>query len=146
MDRRNFLKTTGTFIAGATIARSAFANAAGGANPSQGRIVLPINRNWRYSRSVVEGAHARDFDDSGFERVVVPHTNVRLPWHSFDDKQYEFISVYRRHFKLPARSKGNHVFVDFEGVMTASTVYLTELALENIRADSRHSLSTLLRM
>ncbi len=28
MDRRNFLKTTGTFIAGATIARSALANGA----------------------------------------------------------------------------------------------------------------------
>jgi len=27
----------------------------------------------------VEGAHAGDFDDSTFERVVVPHTNVRLP-------------------------------------------------------------------
>ena len=36
MDRRNFLKTTGTFIAGATIARSAFANAAAEANASPG--------------------------------------------------------------------------------------------------------------
>ena len=61
MDRRKFLKTTGTFIAGATIARSAFANAKGESNPPQGRLVLPINRNWRYSRTVVEGAHARDF-------------------------------------------------------------------------------------
>ena len=73
---------------------------------------------------MVEGAHARDFDDSGFERVVVPHTNVRVPWHSFDEKSYEIVSCYRRRFKLPAEARGHHVFVDFEGVMTASTVWI----------------------
>jgi len=123
MDRRNFLKTTGTFIAGASIARSALANAA--SEPAAaGRLILSMNRNWRFSRSVAEGSHTRDFDDSGYERVVIPHTNVRLPWHSFDEKTYEFISSYRRRFKLPAEAKGKHVFVDFEGAMTASTVWL----------------------
>ncbi len=107
MDRRNFLKNTGTFIAGATIARSALANAATEPNPSQGRLVLPLNRNWRYSRTVVEGAHRRDFDDSGYERVVIPHTNIRLPWHSFDEKSYEFVSSYRRRFKLPSEAQGS---------------------------------------
>ena len=124
MDRRNFLKTTGTFIAGATIARSALANAAAEANAAPGRLVLPMNRNWRFSRTVAEGAHARDFDDSGYERVVIPHTNVRLPWHSFDEKSYEFVSSYRRRFKLPPEARGKRVFVDFEGVMTASTVWI----------------------
>src|SRR5271165_6795368 len=90
----------------------------------QGRIVLPINRNWRYSPKVVDGGHAIAFDDSGFDHVVVPHTNRRLPWHSFDEKSYEFVSLYRRPFKLPAETKGRRVFVDFEGVMTASTVWI----------------------
>jgi beta-galactosidase len=56
--------------------------------------------------------------------VVVPHTNIKLPWHSFDDKDYEFVSIYRRRFKLPSEARGKHVFVDFEGVMTASTVWI----------------------
>ncbi len=122
MDRRKFLKTTGTFIAGATIARSTLAT--GASEPAQGRLVLPLNRNWRYSRMVAEGAHARDFDDSGYERIVIPHTNVRLPWHSFDEKSYEFVSSYRRRFKLPPEARGHRVLVDFEGVMTASTVWI----------------------
>ncbi|HYK48577.1 MAG TPA: beta galactosidase jelly roll domain-containing protein, partial [Terriglobales bacterium] len=124
MDRRNFLKTTGSFIAGATIARSPLANAAAEPSSAQGRLVLPMNRGWRFSRAVAENAHARDFDDSGYERVVIPHTNVGLPWHSFDEKSYEFISSYRRRFKLPAAARGHRVFVDFEGVMTASTVWI----------------------
>jgi len=116
----SFLKTTGTLIAGATLVPSAFAEP----ETSEGRLVLPMNRSWLYSRTVVKGAHRKDFDDSGYEKVVVPHTNVRLPWHSFDEKSYEFVSSYRRHFKVPAEARGKHVFVDFEGVMTASTVWL----------------------
>ena len=37
---------------------------------------------------------------------------------------YEFVSSYRRRFKLPPEAKGKHVFVDFEGAMTASTVWM----------------------
>src|SRR6201993_723953 len=129
MDRRDFLKTTGTFIAGTTIARSAFTSVTNQPDASQGRLVLPMNRNWRYSSKVAEGSHARDFDDSGFDRVVIPHTNVRLPWHGFDEKAYEFVSVYRRRFRLPPEARGQRVFVDFEGVMTASIVWLNGVRL-----------------
>ena len=130
IDRRNFLKTTGTVIAGSTLVRRAFADPAGqAASATNGRMILPINRNWRYSRSVVEGGHEKTFDDSAFERVVVPHTNIKLPWHSFDDKSYEFVSLYRRHFRLPPEARGRHVFVDFEGVMTASTVWINGVRL-----------------
>jgi beta-galactosidase len=126
MDRRDFLKTTSTVIAGATLARGALA----GASPlpadsnADGRMILPINRNWRFNKSYVEGAHTKNFDDSAFERVVIPHTNARLSWHGFDDKSYEFVSLYRRRFKLPAEARGHRVFVDFEGAMTASTVWI----------------------
>jgi beta-galactosidase len=92
-------------------------------------MVLPMNRNWRFHNSVIDAAHRRDFDDSAFERVVVPHTNIRLPWHSFDDKDYEFVSMYRRRFKLPAEARGRRVFVDFEAVMTASTVWINGVRL-----------------
>ncbi len=81
------------------------------------------------SPAKVEGAQAPEFDDSGFERVVIPHTNVRLPWHNFDDKDYEFVSTYRQRFKLPQAARGRRVFVDFEGVMTASTVWINGVSL-----------------
>jgi beta-galactosidase len=131
MERRDFLKTTGTILAGATVASglSAAANAAESAPTATGRLVLPINRNWRFSPTASAAAHERDFDDSGFARVVVPHTNLRVPWHSFDEKSYQFVSVYRRRFRLPPTARGRRVFVDFEGVMTASTVWLNGVRL-----------------
>ena len=126
MDRRDFIRTTGTLVAGAGFVPHALSEKASLKTDAdaKGRLVLPINRNWRYSTKVQEGAHEKNFDDSGFARVVVPHTNIRLPWHGFDENQYEFVSVYRRRFKLPPEARGQRVFVDFEGVMTASTVWL----------------------
>ncbi len=129
MQRRDFLKTTSAVMAGAALAPGALAEAARASSSAGGRLVLPMNRNWRYHHKFVQGAHEKNFDDSGFQRVVIPHANVRLPWHSFDDKQYEFVSIYRRKFKLPPEAKGKRVFVDFEGVMTASTVHINGVNL-----------------
>jgi len=130
MNRRNFLKATGTLIASTAVSNSvSTAYAAESAGADSGRVVLPINRRWRYSPKTSAAAHERAFDDSGFDRVTVPHTNVRLPWHGFDDKEYEFVSMYRRHFRLPAGARGRRVFVDFEGVMTASTAWLNGVRL-----------------
>jgi beta-galactosidase len=122
MDRRDFMKTATTLLVSATLPGSEFAQTVASGN--QGRLVLPMNRGWLYSPSFVEGGHKLGFDDSKFDRVVIPHTNVPLPWHGFDDKTYEFISLYRRRFKLPPEAREQRVFVDFEGVMTASTVWI----------------------
>jgi beta-galactosidase len=131
LDRREFIKTTGTALAGAAIAKNGVAET--GTKTTPERLVLPINRNWRYSAKVVPGGHERSFDDSHFERVIVPHTNIQLPWHGFDDKEYEFLSLYRRKFRLPAEARGQRVFVDFEGVMTASTVWINGAPLGEYR-------------
>ena len=121
MKRRDFLKTTGTLAAAAALPGvTGFA-----ATPeATGRTILPINRGWRFHPAKVTGSESPSFDDSHFERVILPHTNVTMPWHSFDDKDYEFISTYRRRFKYPEAARGRRVFVDFEGAMTASTVWI----------------------
>ena len=126
MDRRRFLERTSTLLAGAALTPKppTAGESRSGPPAAGGRLVLPMNRSWRFSRTVDPQGHARDFDDSGFERVVVPHSNARLPWHGFSEKASQFVSVYRRHFRLPPEARGRHVFVDFEGVMTASTVWI----------------------
>jgi beta-galactosidase len=128
LDRRDFLKTTGTLFATAALPG---ASALAGAEEQslEGRAVLPMNRNWRYHPAKVDGAELPGFDDSKFERVVIPHTNISLPWHSFDDKEYEFVSTYRRRFKTPRDAQGKRIFVDFEGAMTASTVWINGVLL-----------------
>ena len=126
MQRREFIKLTGTVIAASTLqGASAFAVE----NAMEARTTLPLNCKWRYHPTKVEGAHLASFNDAAFESIVIPHTNVKLPWHNFDDKDYEFISTYRRRFRYPAAAKGKRVFVDFEGAMTASTVWINGVSL-----------------
>jgi len=83
-----------------------------------------MNRNWLFGAKAVPGAAEPAFEDRHFERVTLPHSNQVLPWHSFDDRSYEYVSIYRRHFQPPSGAQGQRVFVDFEGTMTAAVVTL----------------------
>src|ERR1019366_4756905 len=108
-----------TFLAGAGAA-AALGRAQNTPPAVPPRRTYSLNRNWRFAASVTPGSHAPGFDDSKFSRVTLPHTNVELPWHSFDDQAYEFVSIYRRHFYAPPAWNGKRVFVDFGGMMTAA--------------------------
>jgi len=77
-----------------------------------------------YGDVAIPGSTDPGFDDSDFERVTVPHANRTFPWHGFDDRDYQFVSVYRRHFAPPEGLRDRRIFVDFEGVMAAATVTL----------------------
>lgn len=97
------------------------------------RRVFPLNHNWLFSEQNLPRATQSVFNDAGFKRVMIPHTNKLLPWHGFDDKEYEFVSVYRRHFRLPPEVSGQRAFVDFGGVMTAATVWINGQKLGEYR-------------
>ena len=121
LDRRSFLKTSGTGLVGLSLVHS-MANAKPIPYHSLQRRIFPLNHGWLYSDKVAANSTRPEFDDRHFERVTIPHANRRLPWHGFDDKEFQFVSVYRRHFQLPGELRGQRVFVDFGGVMTAATV------------------------
>ena len=93
-----------------------------GPPPDPNRRVYELNRNWLFGGTAGPGVSAPGFDDSAWQRITLPHTNVRLPWHSFDEADFQFVSAYRRHFRALPGWKGKRVFLDFEGAMAASTV------------------------
>src|SRR5205085_11041129 len=117
MNRREFVKASGAVLAAGAFAPSAAASGA----PRQ---LLRLHQDWRFSAVRRDGDTAPKFDDRVLERVTLPHTNKLLPWHSFDEKSYQFSSLYRRRFTLPGSARGQRVFVDFEGAMAAATVWL----------------------
>lgn len=124
MNRRFFLKSASLAAGAAMVGPVAQAETeATYPHPSPLRM-LSLNRGWLFQPKVGAGDTDIAFDDKGFVPVVLPHTNKLLPWHSFDDAEYEFVSTYRRHFRLPHMARGHRVFVDFEGAMTASTVWI----------------------
>ena len=101
-DRRSFIKAGGVGLTGLALARRLRAQSAARGQDYSGRRVYPLNHRWLYSDRAVPGRTSPGFDDRGLARVNIPHTNRLLPWHSFDDKEYQYVSLYRRHFRVPA--------------------------------------------
>jgi beta-galactosidase len=121
-----------TFLAGASAA-AALGRAQNSPRAVPPRRTYSLNRNWLYATNATPDSHAAGIDESKFSRVTLPHTNVELPWHSFDDKAYEFVSIYRRHFHAPPAWNGKRVIVDFGGVMTAAKATINGHTFEEYR-------------
>jgi len=132
VDRRSFMKGSCASIAGLAVLSGSsdllFAQRA-----SVSRQVFPLNHKWLYSAKNVAGGNRTAFNDSTFTRVTIPHTNKMLPWHGFDDKDYQFVSLYRRHFTVPNGLQKHRAFIDFGGVMTAAKVTLNDHLLGEYR-------------
>lgn len=84
------------------------------------RTVTLLNQDWLFAPEQL----TLDAPDSDFTSVTLPHTNKILPYHNFDNADYQFISTYRKHFTLPEAPNGRRVFIDFDGAMLVSTVYI----------------------
>ena len=86
------------------------------------RRVFELNRRWLFGGKARAGVSAPGFDDAAWQKITLPHSNVRLPWHSFDEHSFQYVSAYRRHLRGLPEWKGKRVFLDFAGAMTAATV------------------------
>jgi len=78
-----------------------------------------FNDDWWFAPEQV----SLDAPDGSFEAITLPHTNKTFPHHNFDNREYQFISTYRKRFHL-SRDDQTLTFLDFAGVMLACTVYL----------------------
>jgi beta-galactosidase len=88
------------------------------------RVVMPFNTDWLYRPEDRPSFARRSCSEKGFRRVSLPHANIELPWHNFDNAEYQFVSWYRKHFALPRELKGRRLFVRFDGVMIAAEVFV----------------------
>lgn len=131
--RRNFLKGSGAGLTGLALLPHLSTPTDAQTGGSFLSRTYALNHNWLFSEKNLPNATRTIFNDAGFKRVTIPHTNKMLPWHGFDDKEYEFVSVYRRHFRPPPAAQGKRVFVDFGGVMTAATVWINGQRLGEYR-------------
>jgi len=133
LDRRSFLQKGGVGLTGLALLQQFSSLANGQSEARSARRVFQLNHNWLFSEKAGPEMTRPGFIDAGFKRVTIPHTNKLLPWHGFDDKEYEFVSTYRRHFKLPPELSTHRVFIDFGGAMTAATVWINGQKLGEYR-------------
>lgn len=131
--RRKFIKAGGAGLAGLTLLTHESTRIFAQDGSTSQRRIFPLNHKWLYSEKNLPNGTSPRFNDTGFVSVTIPHTNKTLPWHGFDDKEYQFVSLYRRHFTMPAALNGRRVFIDFGAVMTAATVTINGQKLGEYR-------------
>lgn len=89
-----------------------------------GREVYNFNVGWRFCLGDRPGAEARQFDDSAWEVVSVPHTPELVPAEASGGRTYQGVAWYRKYFVVNPALKGKLVNIHFEAVMGKSKVFL----------------------
>jgi beta-galactosidase len=88
-----------------------------------------FNQGWLFGGEYTDGSADPGYDDSGFAQVTLPHTVIPLSWGNWDNRDWENVWVYRRHFAIGESGDQGRVFVDFDGVMTNATVVINGTSL-----------------
>ncbi|MDH7598580.1 MAG: glycoside hydrolase family 2 TIM barrel-domain containing protein [Sedimentisphaerales bacterium] len=103
---------------------------------STARIVQPLDSDWHFYKGDAAGAEQPQFDDSTWRRLDVPHDwSIEGP---FDPNNPTGgaggflpagIGWYRRHLILPNEYADKRIYVEFDGVMANSDVWINGLHL-----------------
>lgn len=103
---------------------------------AQSRVITNFDANWLFAMGDVAGAEKQAFDDKAWRKLNVPHDwSIEGP---FDSKNPTGgaggflpagIGWYRKHFSVPAGQQGKRVFIEFDGVMANSDVWINGVHL-----------------
>jgi len=95
------------------------------------RVTSSFDSDWRFLKGDAPGAEKADFDDGAWRKLDLPHDwSIEGP---FDEKNPTGgaggflpagVGWYRKHFSLPIGFQEQRVFIDFDGVMANSDVWI----------------------
>jgi hypothetical protein len=100
------------------------------------RTTISFDRDWRFLKADAPGAEKPSFEDATWRTLDVPHDwSIEGP---FDQKSPAGgagaflpagVGWYRKHFTLPVEYAHRRVFIEFDGVMANSAVWLNGIPL-----------------
>lgn len=106
------------------------------AAPAQSRVTENFDAGWLFTKGDPAGAERPEFDDSSWRKLNVPHDwSIEGP---FDAKNVtggaggflpSGIGWYRKHFTVPADQSARRIFIEFDGVMANSDVWINNFHL-----------------
>ena len=108
---------------------TAKAEAANDSKP--GRLTMSFDSDWRFLKADAPGAEQPDFSDTAWRRVSVPHDwSIEGPFAETNATRGSGaflpsgIAWYRKHFIMPDVDARGRVFIEFDGVMANSDVWI----------------------
>jgi len=95
------------------------------------REVIPMDADWKFSLGNISGAENSTFDDSAWRTVNLPHDwSIEGPFSETNKTGGAGaflpggIAWYRKDFSLSTNDMGRRVFIEFDGVMQNSDVWI----------------------
>jgi beta-galactosidase len=102
------------------------------------RVVLNFDKDWRFLKDDVLGAETPSFDDSKWRKLDVPHDwsiegpyDINNPTGRGGGYLPAGIGWYRKSFKLNDIDASNKFYIEFDGVMANSDVWINGFHLGN---------------
>jgi beta-galactosidase len=89
-----------------------------------GRNVYNFNVAWKFYKGDIDSAWKKDFNDSQWDIVHLPHGLELLPAEASGGVNYQGPAWYRKHFMVPDELKGRKIFLYIEAIMGKSKIYI----------------------
>lgn len=86
-----------------------------------------LNFSWQY-RPDFKDDYLSLFPDES-QNVDIPHSNISIPMHYFDEQCYQFISTYQKRFDVETEIGDQKVYLHFAGFMVKAKIYLNGVYL-----------------
>jgi beta-galactosidase len=89
-----------------------------------------FNADWRFAKEDHKGAAEPTFDDSAWRKINLPHDwGIEGPFQQDLPGEtaklpYSGVGWYRKTFELPASDRGRRIFLDVDGAMSHSKVWI----------------------
>ena len=104
---------------------------AAGVGFAAGRVTESFDAGWKFLQSNVAGAELPDFKDTDWRAADLPHDwSIAGPFSETNKTGGAGawlpagVGWYRKTFSLPSEQKGRRVFIEFDGVMANSDVWI----------------------
>lgn len=83
-----------------------------------------LNNNWSFSPEFTDDMIQEDYDESGMERVRIPHTCKEVPFHYLDERIYQMICGYRRSIFAPESWRDKSVVLTLDGAAHSAQIFI----------------------
>jgi beta-galactosidase len=100
------------------------------------RTIMPFDASWLFYKGDASGADKAAFSDGSWRPLSVPHDwSIEGPFSASEPTggrgawAPSGIGWYRKHFTLPTSLQGRRIYIEFDGVMANSTVYINGTSL-----------------
>ena len=87
-----------------------------------GRVYL--NEGWKFTENFSINLFYPGAGDSELQDVRFPHTCKELPYHYFDENEYQMVCGYRRTLRVEEAWKGKTMLFTCEGAGHHTTLYI----------------------